>query len=37
VLKPGELVELVQPLEVLRCDEAWREGSHTARILARKA
>jgi SAM-dependent methyltransferase len=36
VLAPGELRDLVAPLEVARYDEGWQDGAHTARVWARK-
>ena len=37
LLECGELATLVQDLEILHCDEAWRaDGRHVARLVARR-
>lgn len=35
VLHPGELPELVQPLEICAFEEGWRGAAHTARVWAK--
>jgi tellurite methyltransferase len=34
VLQPGELKQLVHPLQVIHYEEGWHDGSHTARVWA---
>jgi tellurite methyltransferase len=36
VLETGELAQLVSPLETAHFEEGWHDGSHTARIWARR-
>ncbi|HEY0865872.1 MAG TPA: class I SAM-dependent methyltransferase [Fimbriimonas sp.] len=35
VLEPGELPNLVDEMEIVRYEEGWRAGAHTARLWAR--